>query len=226
VRPIPRWQHQYLGLSALPRILGQIEIEAFFSFSAHEIGLIRSPYKQNHRIAAAIQVGFLRMTGRLMQAVGAIPSPLLKHVGAQLGAAVPSIASLRTIYRRRSTLFEHQARAMKIAGFQRATDRQLSRLLPFLRVSGRSMEPIGRTRMSRANIAFTHSVVLAWFSRLSRWRWAKRGCRGRGTLLRRRSRAGRIGLLPGGGRRAFQHLVRRRGGGGLPVLAASCRGWR
>jgi hypothetical protein len=31
-----------------------MEIEAFFSFTAHEIGLIRSRYKRNLRIAAAI----------------------------------------------------------------------------------------------------------------------------------------------------------------------------
>lgn len=133
MRTIHRWQYQYLGATTLPKILGVVEIESFFTFSAWELSHIRSRYKENHRIAVAIQIGFMKMTGRTMDAIRMIPPTLLKHVGAQLGLAAPTIASLRAIYRRRSTLYEHQAWAMEIAKFQRPSDKQFSRLLPFLR---------------------------------------------------------------------------------------------
>ena len=40
-----------------------------------------------------------------------IPEPVLKHLGRELGIAVPRLASIRGLYRRRRTLFEHQAAA-------------------------------------------------------------------------------------------------------------------
>jgi prevent-host-death family protein len=60
------------------------------------------------RLARAIHLGFIGMTGRMLDSFEMIPRPLLEHLGDTLGIAVPTLASLRALYSRRSTLFEHQ----------------------------------------------------------------------------------------------------------------------
>lgn len=68
------WQSTYLGRAALPRDLGGFEIEAFFTFSGSERRAIdddrRTPAL---KLALALQIGFLRMTGRLLQALRTVP---------------------------------------------------------------------------------------------------------------------------------------------------------
>ncbi len=137
MRDLHRWQHQCLGSTTLPHRLSELELSAFFTFSESEIAQIRSRYKPNLRIAAAIQLGFLKMTGRSLDALGVIPRELLRHIGARLELPAPKIASLRSIYRRRKTLFEHQAWAMDVAGFSRPTSKQLAHLTAHLRKEAR-----------------------------------------------------------------------------------------
>ena len=64
------WQSTYLGRGALPRDLSGFEIETFFAYSESERHLIdderRTPAL---KLALALQIGFLRMTGRLLEAV-------------------------------------------------------------------------------------------------------------------------------------------------------------
>ena len=73
------------------------------------------------------------MTGRMLDSFEMIPRPLLEHLGDTLGIAVPTLASLRALYSRRSTLFEHQRWAAQILGFQSLTDRQERYLATLLR---------------------------------------------------------------------------------------------
>ena len=138
MRPVHRWQYQYLGTATLPKLVSQLELDAFFTFSATELNKIRSRHKTNHRIAAAVQLGFVKMAGHPLDALRVLPVALLKHVGDQLDLSSPTIASLRAIYRRRPrTLFEHQAWALETAHFVRASDKQLAWLLNHLRTESR-----------------------------------------------------------------------------------------
>jgi hypothetical protein len=77
------WQSAYLGRGALPRDLSGFEIEAFFTFSGSERRVIvderRSPAL---KLALALQIGFLRMTGRLLEALRMVPPALWRHLGA------------------------------------------------------------------------------------------------------------------------------------------------
>ena len=68
------WQATFLGLKQLPRELSGFEVEAFFTFTASERALIearRGPSNYFFRPAVlivapalALQIGFLRMSGR------------------------------------------------------------------------------------------------------------------------------------------------------------------
>jgi Domain of unknown function (DUF4158) len=111
------WQATFLGLKQLPRELSGFEIEAFFTFTASERALIKARCGPSLKLGLALQIGFLRMSGRLLDAVRIVPPVLWKHLGSQLGEQAPDLASLRVMYRRRRTLFDHQELACEALGF-------------------------------------------------------------------------------------------------------------
>ena len=57
------------------------------------------------------------MTGGTLNSVELIPPKVLDHLGRQLDCVAPRIASIRAFYRRRRrTLFEHHASALRLLG--------------------------------------------------------------------------------------------------------------
>ncbi|BAO29615.1 Tn3 family transposase [Sulfuritalea hydrogenivorans] len=129
---IHRWQHQYLGATIFPKTLSVVEFRAFFTFSEEELAAIRKRFRTQLRVSGALQLGFLKMTGNLLEDTQIIPSKLLRHISAQLELPALTIASLKAIYTRPKTLYEHQWWAMETLGFSKATSEQQLRLLPFL----------------------------------------------------------------------------------------------
>jgi TnpA family transposase len=120
-----RWHRPYLGLSEFPADLSTFELDYFFTFSAKEIAALKSRYKPLLRIGAAIQLGFLKMTGCAVSAFKVVPRKLLNHVGQQLGDSAPTIASLRSLYKKRKrTLYEHQAWAIEHLHLSEMGERQ------------------------------------------------------------------------------------------------------
>jgi Domain of unknown function (DUF4158) len=126
------WHSTCLGPRTLPRDLSAVEIEAFFNFSDTERRVIEDRRGPALKLALALQIGFLRMTGRLLEAVRIVPPALWRHLGEQLGVAAPDLASLRSMYQRRRTLFEHQEVACEALRFHWLSDalrRALARIL-------------------------------------------------------------------------------------------------
>jgi hypothetical protein len=64
-----------------------------------------------------------------------LPIAVLKHLGAQLRLAPPRLASIRALYRRQRTLFDHQRVAMEVLGFRHLTDHAERGLTAHLRRS-------------------------------------------------------------------------------------------
>src|ERR1700756_2265460 len=118
------WHATFLGLRHLPREVSAFEIEAFYQFSAEECRVIEERRSPALKLALALQIGFLRMSGRLLEAVRIVPPALWRDLGGQVHIAAPDLASLRTMYRRRSTLFEHQEVACQALGFRWLSDAQ------------------------------------------------------------------------------------------------------
>jgi len=108
-----RWQDRFLGLSQLPADLSDMELEEFFRFTPRDIRAIRETFRPQYRIPAAIQLGFVRMTGSRLNDFKVLPRNLLDFIGAQVEQPAPSIASLRTLYKRERTRFHHQVWAME-----------------------------------------------------------------------------------------------------------------
>ncbi|ABM96848.1 putative TnpA family transposase (plasmid) [Methylibium petroleiphilum PM1] len=85
------------------------------------------------RLGLALHIGFVRMTGRPLNSVRVVPSVLLAHLGRELGIETPDLASVRALYARGRTLFDHQQLACESLGFGWMTEHQRRALVRVLR---------------------------------------------------------------------------------------------
>jgi hypothetical protein len=100
------WQAQYLGLRVFPENLGDFEVGRFFSFTPDERRAMARRRGDQHLLAVALHVGFMKMTGCRLESVNVIPPKVLRHVSANLGIDGPDLASLRLLHKRIKTLFD------------------------------------------------------------------------------------------------------------------------
>ena len=147
------WQATFLGLKQLPRELTAFEIEAFFTFTLAERQLIEDRRRPALKLGLALQIGFLRMCGRLLDAVRIVPPALWRHLGAQFAVAAPDLASLRAMYRRAPTLIEHQQLACEALGFHWLSESQRRALVRALR------QDLARTRDRQRLLVFARRWV-------------------------------------------------------------------
>ncbi len=126
-------EHQYLGQERFPYALSAMEIEHFFALGENEFAAVRRRRRVLNRLALALQIGFLKMTGGTLNSVEIIPAGVLEHLGRQLGCAPPRIASIRALYRRRRTLFDHQAAALLALGRTEPSEHAERGLVAYLR---------------------------------------------------------------------------------------------
>jgi TnpA family transposase len=84
-------------------------------------------------LGVALQIGFLRLTGVPLNSVEMIPPQVLAHLGDEIGIEPPRLASIRALYRRRRTLFEHQDAAKQALGLHDLTVHGERALNGFLR---------------------------------------------------------------------------------------------
>jgi hypothetical protein len=83
-----------LGLRDLPREFSEFELQAFFNFSHAEHELIARRRGDNLKLGLALHIGFVRMSGRPLNSVRAVPAALLGHLGRELDLATrPGISS-------------------------------------------------------------------------------------------------------------------------------------
>ncbi|MGH6626495.1 MAG: DUF4158 domain-containing protein, partial [Burkholderiaceae bacterium] len=127
------WHTNYLGLKDLPRELSAFELQAFFTYSRAEREVIDARYGATHKLGLALHIGFLRLSGRSLNAVRVVPVSLWAHLGKELGVRPPELASLKALYGRRSTFFEHQQLAQQTLSFRGMTDHQRRAFMRTLR---------------------------------------------------------------------------------------------
>ena len=108
----------YLGSEVFPEGLSGSEIECFFSPSEAELQVVRTHRRALNRLGVALQIGFLRLTGTALNSFEIIPGQVLAHLGIVLDIEVPQLTSIRALYRRRRTLFEHQDAAKRALGLR------------------------------------------------------------------------------------------------------------
>jgi hypothetical protein len=126
------WQTTYLGMRELPRDISGFELQAFFTFSPAERALIDARRGDAHKLGLALHIGFLRMSGRLLDALRIVPPGLWRHLGKELGVDAPELASLRALYGRGRTLFDHQQVACEALRFRWMSEHQRRALVRLL----------------------------------------------------------------------------------------------
>jgi len=127
------WQTTFLGMRELPRDISDFEMKAFFTFAGAEREAINARRGDAHKLGLALHIGFLRMSGRLLYAFRVVPVALWRHLSEELGIATPDVASLRTLYGREKTLFDHQQLACTVLGFRWMSEHQRRSLVRELR---------------------------------------------------------------------------------------------
>jgi len=160
------WQLPLLGLPDLPADLSDFEIAYFFSFRATEQRAITSRRNAAHRLAAALHLGFLKMTGRTLDPFEPVPPKLLAHLGQELGAPTPEVTSLHVLYRRGRRLFEHQLWAARVLGFQPLAERQQWVLLTVLRREAEKGGTVEELMALSRRWLYEHRVLLPGERRL------------------------------------------------------------
>jgi uncharacterized protein DUF4158 len=86
-----------------------------------------------NRLALAPQIGFLKMTGGTLNSLEITPPGVLEHLGRQLGCAPQGLASIRALYLRRRTLFDHQAAALTALGRTEPSEHAARGFVAYLR---------------------------------------------------------------------------------------------
>ena len=100
--------YRLVGLESLPGRLTDFDLQHFFPLSTVDVDALRERFRSDRRVAAALQLLFLRACGRPMKRLSVLPRNLLRYVCETLQAPPLTIASLRSLYERRQTLYEHQ----------------------------------------------------------------------------------------------------------------------
>lgn len=96
------------GPKTLVARLSGFEMEAMFTFTLVERQMIEERQRPALKLGLAPQIGFLRMSGRRLDSVRILPPALWWHLGEQVGVQAPNLASLRVMYRRQRTVYEHK----------------------------------------------------------------------------------------------------------------------
>lgn len=111
------FRQRFVGATELPKSLTEFDVEQSFQLSNDDLEAIRKRFRTTGRLAAAIQLTVIRTTGRPLDRLTNVPRALLRSLCGALGIQETSIASLKTLYGRQSTLYEHQAWARQASGF-------------------------------------------------------------------------------------------------------------
>jgi hypothetical protein len=157
-----RWEYRFLGCEKFPDALSALEIEQFFTFESVELTEVKRRRGAMNRLAMALQIGFVKMTGAPLNSVQLIPVEILDHLGRQLGVGVgtPRIASVRALYRRRRTLFDHQQAALDFLGFRYLSEQAEPTLVAFL--AGKQPVRSKLTRSSQAPVSGCSNIAVSY----------------------------------------------------------------
>ena len=112
------YAYRFVGQESLPSRLPDFDLEQFFQLTEADIAAVTDRFRADRRVAGALQLLFLRAMGRPMSQSAVIPRNLLKYVTVALNAPPLSIASLRSLYERAPTLYDHQGWARKYLGIR------------------------------------------------------------------------------------------------------------
>jgi Domain of unknown function (DUF4158) len=90
-------QSTYVGRHDFSKSLPDFLLQQWFTLNDRDRRVIRKAFRSRHWIGAALQLGFLGMTGTTLKSLEYVPAAVLRHLGRQFRQPVPDIATLRTL---------------------------------------------------------------------------------------------------------------------------------
>lgn len=153
------FQSTYVGRNDFPKSLPDFLLQQWFTLNARDRRAIRKAFRSRQWIGAALQLGFLGMTGTTLRSLEYVPAAVLRHLGRQFRQPVPDIATLRTLYRRRPTRFAHQRWAIKQWGLREFDPAIEQRLTEHVR--SRTNATLSRGRLEQAAREWLYRAYVA-----------------------------------------------------------------
>ncbi|PSL80257.1 hypothetical protein C7T35_33120 [Variovorax sp. WS11] len=167
--PAVTFAQRFIGAETLPARMSELDVQQFFSLSKHDISGVCERFRDDRRVAAAIQLLFLRASGRPMDRFATVPKVLLRSVCEASGSLSVSIASLRSLYERRQTLYEHQAWARMYLGLGDLDEVQLQKLEQVLAVAAlEAAHPDDLVRTARIWL-YSRRIIIPGSRRIADW---------------------------------------------------------
>jgi hypothetical protein len=160
---------RFIGAESLPARLSEFDVEQSFALSKDDVAALTARFRADRRVGAAIQMLFLRASGRPLNRFAVVPRTLLRSACEALGASTVTIASLRTLYSRRSTLYEHQAWAREYLGLRMPGDEPEAQVRQVLAVAAREATHPDDLVRTAQNWLYEHQVVIPGPRRLADW---------------------------------------------------------
>jgi len=141
------FQSAYIGRHNFPKGFGEFELRQWFTFDVRDRRSMRKAFRSRHWIGAALQLGFIAMTGTTLRSLEYVPTILLRHLGRQFVQKAPDLATLRSLYRRSQTLYVHQRWAIEFLELRKYDESVKRRLSVYL--GERTQGTLSRTRLEQ-----------------------------------------------------------------------------
>lgn len=153
------WRLGFLGIETIPAWLGEFEVEQFFRLSPSEIATVKTRRGNEMQLGLGLHIGFLRMSGRVLNSTDVIHWRILAFLGAQLEIPAPRVASLRALYPRRPTLHEHQQLAKAQLGFKSLIEPAQRQMVAYLRQTRGAATDAAELLIGARQWLYEHSLL-------------------------------------------------------------------
>ena len=161
--------YRFVGLEALPARLTDFDLQHFFQLGDGDVLSVRQRFRSDRRVAGALQLLFLRACGRPMDRFSVLPRNLLRYVAETLEAAPLSIASLRSLYERRPTLYEHQQWARDYLGLSDLDPAGEASLMAMLALHAAEAAHPDELVTSACHWLYDHRILIPGERRVQDW---------------------------------------------------------
>lgn len=166
---MPAFALRFVGQEALPPRLSEFDLEQFFTLLSDDVAAIRSQFRSDHRLPAALMLLFMRVAGRPLDGFNVLPRVLLRRTAEALAVSPPSIASLRSIYKRRQTLSKHQLWAKAYLGLRELERDDEAALTATLLAQAADASHADDLVQSAYQWLFTRRILIPGSRRLQDW---------------------------------------------------------
>ncbi|MGL4314991.1 MAG: DUF4158 domain-containing protein, partial [Pseudomonas sp.] len=166
---MPAFALRFVGQEALPPRLSEFDREQFFTLTSAEVAAVREQFRSDHRLPAALMLMFMRVAGRPLDGFNVLPRNLLRHTAQVLAVSPPSIASLRSIYKRRQTLSKHQLWAKTYLGLRELEVDDEAALTAALLAQAADVSHADDLVQSASHWLFTRRILIPGARRLQDW---------------------------------------------------------